>query len=435
MITEPIRSDWVGRVIDGRFTLLQWLGGTEASGVFLTELHEHGTQKAAIKLYPADPGDEQARFARWSATMALSHPHLMRLFHFGACQVGSARLLYAVTEYAEEILSDILPARPLTPAEAGEMLVPVLDALSYLHEHGFVHGRLKPSNIMAVNDQLKLSCDNLQFAGESVRNIHAPGAFDAPECATAPISPAADLWLLGATLVEVLTQHPPVWDRLRQGDPVVPESIPQPIAGIAHKCLRSDPERRSTLNAVKLRLHPVRFFLDLMRGIGGKFPAKFRLPAVAAFALIVIVVLAFSRPQSNPAPPSLPAAEEQTAPAVAAPPPPSPAPASESAKAAAAKGEVAERVLPDVPQKASETIQGKIQVNVRVTVDPGGNVSNAALDSPASSKYFANLALQAAQRWRFKPAQADGQAVSSVWLLHFQFTQAAPEVIAVEVSP
>jgi TonB family protein len=74
-------------------------------------------------------------------------------------------------------------------------------------------------------------------------------------------------------------------------------------------------------------------------------------------------------------------------------------------------------------------------VSIRVTVDPSGNVSNATFDSPGASKYFANLALQAAQHWKFKPAQVDGQAVSSVWILQFKFTQTATEVTPVEASP
>ena len=161
MSTATVRKDhdWVGRVIDGRFTLLQWLGGSESSDVFLTELPDNPTQKAAIKLVPADTVDADAYIAGWAATTTLSHPHLIRLFHTGRCQINSSVLLYAVMEYAEENLSQIIPERPLTPAEAREMLPPVLDALSFLHERSFVHGRLKPSNIMVVDNQLKISWD------------------------------------------------------------------------------------------------------------------------------------------------------------------------------------------------------------------------------------------------------------------------------------
>src|ERR1700689_3127899 len=112
MNTAAIRSDWVGCAIDGKFTLLEWLGGSGWGDVFLTELEGDRSRKAAITLLPADAGDAEAHMARWKAAMALSHPHLVRLFHTGRCQIGTARLLYAVTEYPEEVLSQIIPERP-----------------------------------------------------------------------------------------------------------------------------------------------------------------------------------------------------------------------------------------------------------------------------------------------------------------------------------
>ena len=189
MTAPAIRSDWVGRVIDGRFILLQWLGGSGWSSVFLTQLHEPRPRKAAIKLIPADAGDAETYIAGWAATKSLSHPHLMSPLHTGRYQIDAAVLLYAVTEYAEEVLSEIIPERPLTPSETKEMLAPVLDALSYLHGKGFVHGHLKPSNIMAVDDQVKLSGDSLQVTGEPGKRSMTLTVYDAPEVATETISP------------------------------------------------------------------------------------------------------------------------------------------------------------------------------------------------------------------------------------------------------
>jgi serine/threonine-protein kinase len=254
MTAAAIRSDWVGRVIDGRFILLQWLGDSGWSGVFLTDLYEPGSRKAAIKLISADVGEAETYIAGWAATKTLSHPHLMTPLHTGRYQIDAAVLLYAVTEYAEEVLSEIIPERPLTPSEVKDMLVPILDALSYLHGKGFVHGHLKPSNIMAVEDQVKLSGDSLQVTGQFGKRSLALTVYDAPEVATETISPAVDVWSLGVTLVEVLTQHPPVWDRSTSKEPFVPECIPQPFADIAKECLRSDHARRCTISDVKDRL-------------------------------------------------------------------------------------------------------------------------------------------------------------------------------------
>jgi TonB family protein len=91
--------------------------------------------------------------------------------------------------------------------------------------------------------------------------------------------------------------------------------------------------------------------------------------------------------------------------------------------------------MPEVPQFARATIHGKFQVGIRVAVDAKGNVTNAGFESAGPSKYFANLALEAARQWKFKPERSDGRPVSSVWILRFQFTRAATEITPVEVSP
>lgn len=434
MDTAAVRSDWVGRVIDGRFTLLQWLGGSGRGGVFLTELQAHPLQKAAIKLIPADATDAEAYIAGWAVTTTLSHPHLMRLFHTGQCVIDSAPLLYVVTEYAEEVLSQILPERPLTPTEVREMLDPAIDALSYLHGKGIVHGHLKPSNIMVVDNQVKLSCDGLHLAGEPGKYSSAPSVYDATEAATEPISPATDVWSLGVTLIEVLTQHPPAWDRSKQRMPIVPESVPQPFNGIAQECLQPDPERRCSLSDVKARLEPAPSHRAPASKSGKAAPAKLRGTALAAAVLVLIAVATTLLLRSHRVVTSFPNGKKLVL-NIPAPPPQTPGPGTQSSKGVLVKGAVAERVLPDVPPSARESIRGQVNVSIRVTVDPRGDVSNATFDSPGLSKYFAKLALQAAQRWRFKPAQLDGQAASSVWILQFHFTETATEVTPVEASP
>jgi len=45
------------------------------------------------------------------------------------------------------------------------------------------------------------------------------------------------------------------------------------------------------------------------------------------------------------------------------------------------------------------------------------------LTNPGPSKYFARLALQAAQQWKFTPPRENGQAVPSQWTILFEFTK------------
>jgi TonB family protein len=449
-----IRADWVGRVIDGKFTLLQWLGASDSGGVFLAELHGLPWKQAAVEFIPADAGDAEAHSAAWALAAPLSHPNLIRLIDSGRCQIDTSFLIYAVTEFPEEVLSDILPERPLSPTEAGEMLVPVVDALAYLHGNGIVHGHLKPSNILVVKDHVKLSSSCLHVAGKQAWHIAASREYDAPETASEPISPAADIWLLGVTLVEALTQHP-IWDRSIDGEPVIPPSIPPPFHAIAQECLRSDPARRCTLSEIKARLQPAApvsaFTEPVLTEPDGVIPiailAKHRGPAIlaAAFFLVAFVATLLFRSHHVQPPPS--AAAQPSLPASAAPRPQASAPmsrnsqthasvpTSRSSQKGAATGEIVQRAMPDLLPSAVQSIHGRISVKVRVSVDPGGNVESASFDSPGPSKYFAKMSLQAAKNWKFKPAQVNGKTVSSAWILHFKFKRSATDVTAVQISP
>ena len=99
------------------------------------------------------------------------------------------------------------------------------------------------------------------------------------------------------------------------------------------------------------------------------------------------------------------------------------------------KGAVAQRVMPDVLASANRTIQGKVEVRIRVEVDPNGQVTEARFDAQGPSRYFAAKALEAAQKWTFKPAQVEGRPVSSEWALRFEFRRSGAEVKAEQVSP
>jgi TonB family protein len=100
---------------------------------------------------------------------------------------------------------------------------------------------------------------------------------------------------------------------------------------------------------------------------------------------------------------------------------PAPASAEEPlAQQDAAFASVLHEVTPDVPKVFRERIRGQINVTVRVLVDPSGNVVGEFVESPGTSRYFARLASQAAEGWKFSPADNQG---SRVWLVRFEFTR------------
>jgi TonB family protein len=458
-------KQWEGQVVDDQFCLLRYLGGSDDSGVFLTNYGDPEPRNAAIKFVPEDPASAAFQLSRWELAATLSHPHLIRLFDFGRCRLDNIGLLYVVMEYAEENLSHVLPHRPLTGAEAYEMLDAVLDVLAYLHRKGFAHSHLKPANIMGVGDQLKISTDGVNLS-KSERGPVILGVYDPPELATRGASPAADVWSLGATLVEALTQGLPSLKETRE-DPGLPDTVPAPFLEIARHCLRRDPERRWTVAEITARLQQIA--PAAQEQLSASPPPAFAkhryiVPAAAvglALAAMVAGPRLFNPHQSvrraSSIPFDQPRAQQQGERTPAKPEAgnstkrtsheeqglSSASPATSPFRSEAepttspgrpAPGEVVKQVLPDVPTKARGSIQGRVKVSVRIRVDPSGSVVDAKLDSAGPSRYFANLALQAARRWRFRPAEIDARDVFNEWILRFEFLRNSTEVRAVRAG-
>ncbi len=288
MSGAEVWKTWEGRVVDGKFALRQLLGGSEHSAVFLTERPGETGRKVALKLIPADAGDADRQLVRWRAAAQLSHPHLIRIYETGRCGLT---LLYVVMEYAEEDLSQILPHRALAPAEVSDLLPPLLDALAYLHGKGFVHGRIKPSNVLAVGDLVKLSSDEITSVAEPSVRRKRRDVYDAPETAAGIASPAGDLWSVGATLVEVLTQKPPLGGDASQGDPEMPAPIPEPFRGIARECLHVDPKRRCSIAEIKARMLPAARSVPAEPEVVAVSPrSSKRVPVVTGLLVIALAV-------------------------------------------------------------------------------------------------------------------------------------------------
>jgi TonB family protein len=354
-------------------------------------------------------------------------------------------------ECADDDLAQILPQRPLEPQEVSKLLPPVLDALSYLHRNGFVHGRVKPSNVLAAGDQLKLSSDQAAPVAQQDGEHRRRDVYDAPETAAGIISAAGDLWSVGATLVAALTQNVTLAEAASPANRDLPETIPEPFRGIVRECLQLDPDRRGSLQEIQERMHPEA--APFHAALSEPAPldedpvadSEDRRPIRMAAALVIVVVgillgvsLGVFRSRSNPSPETRVATSQ---PATATAPRPAAAAAAvpaEPAKPAAATpthratgGEVVRRVLPEVSRRAQNTIRGTIKVVVRVRVDPAGKVTSAQFKWRGSSRYFADRALKAAQRWKFSAPEVNGQPSASTWLLQFRFNrtsiQATPQ--------
>jgi TonB family protein len=472
-------KQWQGRSVNGRFPLQTYLGGSDHSAVYLTSVSGAGqsagenSAKAAIKLMPAGSADAQTQISRWQELRKLDHPSLIRIIDSGNCEIDGVPLLYVVMQYAEENLAQVLPERPLTAEEARGTLPAVLQALQFVHDMGYVHGHLKPTNILASGDQVKLSSETLAPSGDRTgESRYRTGIYDPPEAKAGAASPATDIWQLGMTLAEVLTQRLPVVDQ--NGAVVIPQNISEPFRDIIRHCLQPDAGKRWTIAQIGERLKADGAGADRLSaaaerqtisaaaaGIPQASPARdfasnnagpksesVKWPMwVAIAAVIVIAFFLIARPkrstqsteqvptetqQGNDARNSSSGSNAASSEAVNADSRATPETSDSSSRGSEAG--VVERVIPQVSPSARRTIQGKIKVRVRVNVDAAGTVSKAVLESAGPSKYFSRIAMEAARRWRFAPAGTDEQSGRRVWRLQFAFTRSKTEASATPVK-
>jgi TonB family protein len=461
-------TKWEGQVINGVFPLRRFLSASDHSAVFLTEHKVQNIPQAALKLVPVIPALAQAQLSQWTTAAALTHPHLIRLLEAGRCQIEGRAFLFVVMEYAEQALSQILPQRALTPGEVREMLLPTLDALAFLHRNNLVQGQLKPSNILVVDDRLKLASDTVRPAGESTTKFAKSSAYDPPEAKDRSFSAAGDIWALGMTLVEALTQQLPSWPESQSETPSLPAALPPTFGEIIRQCLNRNPADRPTLADVErqLKLTPPTPVVSVPQSAppAPKPPAstaprgheapdsaapseaalkgRWFVPAIAGLVIAGAAVwvglhmrhsrfstqgatapTAAAPPTTQPAPPEsfAPSSSAKTAASKSAPPHLASRPPDQRTSPLPGKSPaVLHEVIPDVPRRTRDTIHGRIKVAVRVTVDSSGNVVDGTLENPGPSKYFARLASDAARKWKFAPA--DNQP-SRKWLLRFEFTR------------
>jgi TonB family protein len=424
-----IWKKWEGQVIGHTFPLRRFLGSSDHSGVFLTEHQATNLPNAAIKIVAADPVRAEAQLWHWKMAASLSHPHLIKLFDAGRCQLGPDQFLYVVMEYAEQTLSEILPHRALTADEVREMLHPILDALAFLHGEKLVQGRLKPPNILVVNDQVKLASDSIRLAGESASSMLQPSSYDPPELNGGSLSAAGDVWALGITMIEALTQS---------ATASLPASVPPAFADLVRACLNRNPAERPKVSQLEAQIGPERperpepqvpvYSIPQPAPAPRQSPKRRLTPVmVAPLVMVLLAVWAGSRLfHSNTTRPqtiSSPAIAKSTEPEPS-PSPPAPAPSDRPAQPPAnspnSPNSVLHAEIPSVPPSALNTIHGHVVVAVRVTVDSSGNVVDETLQDSGPSKYFARLASAAASKWKFAPADTHDPRQQ---LLSFEFTR------------
>jgi eukaryotic-like serine/threonine-protein kinase len=213
-----------------------------------------------------DAAEREAMRARVSrearAAARLSHPGVVTVYdiaHDGGQDFIVMELVSAPT------LEELVRTRgPRTPAQAARLGLGLLGALEAAHRAGIVHRDLKPKNVMVREDGATKLADFGIASVQGDPRLTATGlvvgspAYMAPEQVEAgEVSPATDLWALGATLWFAVEGQPPfgggefqTMSAIVSGRPRRPEHL-GPLGPVLARLLVKEPAGRAT--AAQLR--------------------------------------------------------------------------------------------------------------------------------------------------------------------------------------
>jgi serine/threonine-protein kinase len=239
-------------------------------------------REVALKILRDAPGVDDDRWIRFEreaqVASTLTSPHTIKIFDYGASDDGVA---YIAMEHLRGLDLDAIVAGwgPLEVERAVHFARQACLSLAEAHEHGLVHRDVKPGNLFALSspgneDFVKV----LDFG--VVRELNAPPAdltrdgkmvgtpaFMAPEqFLGGAVTPAADVYAMGATLYFLLTARAPfdvegdakLW-RAHSTLPVVPPSmrrgapVPSELEAVIARCLAKHPIDRYPDCAALLR--------------------------------------------------------------------------------------------------------------------------------------------------------------------------------------
>jgi serine/threonine protein kinase len=265
------------RLVGGRYLLSSELG-SGAMGTVWSGYDNVLQRRVAVKELKVPPGvpEQEARDLRERimrearALGGLSHPNVITVFDV------------VVDDGQPVVVLELVPSRnlatmigengALTAGQAAVVGFATAGGLRAAHRAGITHRDVKPGNVLIADDgRVKLTDfgiarNSADAPMTSVGLVLGSPAYIAPEVAAGqPVTPAADLWGLGATLFAAVEGRPP-YDV--HGDPVstitevVDGEVPRPrgsgpVVDVIAALMVKDPARRMPLEEVRQRLRPL----------------------------------------------------------------------------------------------------------------------------------------------------------------------------------
>ncbi|MGN9817145.1 serine/threonine-protein kinase [Streptomyces sp. SD11] len=254
----------------GSFRLHRRLGAGGMGVVYLGS--DRRGQRVALKVIRPDLAEDQefrSRFAREvSAARRIRGGCTARLV---AADLEAERPWFATQYVPGPSLHDkVAEDGPLFASEVASVGAALSEGLLAVHEAGVVHRDLKPSNILLSPKGPRIIDFGIAWATGASTLTHvgtavgSPGFLAPEQVRGAAVTPATDVFALGATLAYAATQDSPFGHgssevmlyRVVHEEPQL-HGVPDALAPLVRACLAKDPEERPSTLQLSLRLKEI----------------------------------------------------------------------------------------------------------------------------------------------------------------------------------
>jgi serine/threonine protein kinase/tetratricopeptide (TPR) repeat protein len=209
-------ADW----LLGNYQILEEIG-RGGMGVIYRARQRHSGRIVALKRILSCHADSQETLMRFrreaQAAAKLDHPNILPIYEVSQSEDGLP--FFSMKFAGGGSLLEAVPALRREPRRAVALMAKVARALQYAHDQGILHRDLKPGNILLDGHSEPLVSDFglakwLEPIGDLTRtpSIFGTPGYIAPEQvngSASKLTPAADIYGLGAILFHFLTGRPP----------------------------------------------------------------------------------------------------------------------------------------------------------------------------------------------------------------------------------